>query len=243
MQDYTPQPELLSGRIILVTGAGDGIGRAAAKAFASFGANVVLLGRTPRKLESVYDEIEHAGHPQPALYPMDLEGATLRDYEDLAGTLGKEFGHLDGLLHNAALLGALAPLEQYDVPTWYRVLQVNLNAPFLLTRACLPLLYRSEDASVVFTSDSVGRQGKAYWGAYGVSKFAIEGMMQILAAELESRPALRVNSIAPGPVRTRLRTHAYPGENPNALPAPEDVMAPYLYLLGPDSRGVTGRAF
>lgn len=243
MHNYIPAPGLLNGRVILVTGAGDGIGRAAARSFAAHGATVILLGRTIRKLEAVYDEIEQAGHPLPAIYPMNLEGAAPKDYEDLAGVLEKEFGRLDGLLHNAAFLGTLTPLAQYDVETWFKVMQVNLNAPFLLTRACMPLLKRSADASVVFTSDSVGRRGKAYWGAYGVSKFGIEGMMQILADELENTGSIRVNSIDPGPVRTLLRNRAYPAENPASLTAPDRIMGVYLYLMGPDSRGSSGRAF
>jgi NAD(P)-dependent dehydrogenase (short-subunit alcohol dehydrogenase family) len=243
MPEYTPPQDLLSDRIILITGAGDGIGRAAALACAAHGATVVLLGRTIRKLEETYDQIEQAGHPQAAIYPLNLEGATPKDYDDLAATLETEFGRLDGLLHNAALLGALSPIAHQDIELWFKVMQVNLNAPFLLTRACLGLLMKSPDASVVFTSDSVGRQGRAYWGAYGVSKFGIEGLSQILAQEMETNTTVRVNTVNPGPTRTRLRTNAYPGENALALPTPDSLMPAYLYLLGPDSRGVTGRQF
>jgi len=241
MKDYEPSPRLLSGRAILVTGAGDGIGRAAARAFAAHGATVVLLGRTISKLEAVYDEIDGAGHPQPAIYPMNLEGAAPQDYENLTETFKNEFGRLDGLLHNAAELGTLTPLEHYDPATWARVIQINLNASFLLTRACLPLLLQSDDASILFTSASVGRQGQAYWGAYGVSKFAVEGMMQILAEELENS-RIRVNSIDPESVRTAMYTRAYPGRDPRTLLGPDDIMPTYLYLLGPDSRGTTGQA-
>lgn len=243
MPAYTPPQDLLSDRVILITGAGDGIGRAAALACAAHGATVVLLGRTIHKLEDTYDRIEQAGHPQAAIYPMNLEGATPKDYDDLAATLSTEFGRLDGLLHNAALLGALSPIAHQDIELWFKVMQVNLNAPFLLTRACLGLLMKSPDASVLFTSDSVGRQGRAYWGAYGVSKFGIEGLSQILAQEMETNTTVRVNTLNPGPTRTRLRTNAYPGENALALPTPESLMPAYLYLLGPDSRGVTGRQF
>lgn len=243
MPAHTPPKDLLSERIILITGAGDGIGRAAALACAAHGATVVLLGRTIRKLEETYDQIEQAGHPQAAIYPLNLEGATPKDYDDLAATLETEFGRLDGLLHNAALLGALSPIAHQDIELWFKVMQVNLNAPFLLTRACLGLLMKSPDASVVFTSDSVGRQGRAYWGAYGVSKFGIEGLSQILAQEMETNTTVRVNTVNPGPTRTRLRTNAYPGENALALPTPDSLMPAYLYLLGPDSRGVTGRQF
>ena len=204
---------------------------------------MILLGRTIAKLERVYDEIEQAGHPQPAIYPMNLEGATPKDYAELAATLAREFGRLDGLLHNAALLGSLSPMAHQDIDLWFKVMQVNLNAPFLLTRACLGLLMQAPDASIVFTSDQVGRRGRAYWGAYGVSKAGIEGMSQILAQELETNTRVRVNSLDPGAVRTRMRTLAYPGENALANPAPEAIMPAYLYLLGPDSQGITGQQF
>ncbi len=242
MKNYRPIPDLLQSRVILVTGAGDGIGKTAAKRFAAHGATVVLLGRTVTKLEAVYDEIEGSGHPQPAIYPMNLEGAAPKDYQDLADTLEREFGRLDGLLHNAANLGSLTPLEHYDLELWAKVMQVNLHAPFLLTRACLPVLRRSPDPSVVFTSSALGRAGRAYWGAYAISNFAVEGMMQVLADELQSKPQIRVNSIDPGWVRTALYSRAYPGRDPASLPPPEDIMPAYLYLLGPDSRGITGRA-
>lgn len=243
MKDYQARADLLKDRIILITGAGDGIGAAAAKSCAAHGATVILLGRTTRKLEAVYDAIEEAGHPQPAIYPMNLEGAAPKDYEDMAGTIEKEFGRLDGLLHNASLLGTLTPLSQYNVEQWSKVMQVNLNAPFLLTRACLDLLKKSDDASVLFTSSSVGRKGRAYWGAYGISKAANENMMQIWADELETNTHVRVNSINPGAVRTSMRAKAYPGEDPNIHPTPDAIMATYLYLLGPDSKGVTGQQF
>jgi len=238
---FDPSPQSLANRVILVTGAGAGIGRVAAQTFAAHGATVVLLGRTLRKLEAVYDEIEQAGHPQPAIYPMNLEGASPKDYEDMAMTLEKEFGRLDGLLHNASLLGTLTPLEMYDIALWFQVMQVNLNAPFLLTKTCLPLLKASEDASVVFTSSSVGRKSRAYWGAYAVSKFGVEGLMQTLADEL-SNTTIRVNSINPGATRTLMRASAYPGEDPNTLPTPADIMPLYLYLMSADSKGIHGQA-
>jgi NAD(P)-dependent dehydrogenase (short-subunit alcohol dehydrogenase family) len=243
MKDYQPRPDLLAGRVILVTGAGDGIGAAAAMACAAHGATVILLGRTTRKLEKVYDAIEQAGYPQAAIYPMNLEGAAPKDYDDLAATIEQEFGRLDGLLHNASLLGTLTPLGQYDIEQWSKVMQVNLNAPFLLTRACLELLKKSDDASLLFTTSSVGRQGRAYWGAYAISKAANENMMQIWADELESNTHVRANSINPGAVRTSMRARAYPGEDPNTLPKPDDILATYLYLLGPDSNGVRGQQF
>ncbi len=244
MQNYQAPEDLLKDRNILVTGAGDGIGRAAAKTFARYGATVILLGRTVSKLETVYDEIEAAGGPQPAIYPVNLEGAVMKDYEDMAVAIANEFGHLDGLLHNAALLGTLTPIELYDQDKWTQLLQVNLTAPFLISKALIPLMRQAEDPSIVFTSSSVGRKGRAYWGAYSVSKFGIEGLMQTMAEELDDKPdMIRVNSINPGATRTSMRTKAYPAENPEQNPLPEDIMNIYLYLMGKDSSGVTGQAF
>ena len=241
--DYQPATDLLQDRIILITGAGDGIGATTARTFAAHGATVVLLGKTVPKLEAVYDEIISAGNPQPAIYPMDLEGASYDDYEDLAITLDKEFGRLDGLLHNAALLGARMMIEQYDLKLWARVMHVNLTAPFLLSRACLPILRKSTGARVVFTSTGVAQQGHAYWGAYGVSKAGADNLMQIMADELEANTAIRVNSIDPGVVATRIRRLAFPAEDASTLPTPESVMPTYLYLFGPDSKSETGQIF
>lgn len=241
MKSYQAPPSLLQDRVILVTGAGDGIGAAAAKSFAARGATVVLLGRTIRKLEKVYDEIEQAGGPQPAIYPMNLEGATAKDYDDLATTLDTEFGRLDGLLHNAAMAGTRTPLDLYNLELWGKVMQVNLNAAYLLTRACLPVLKKSPDASVIFTTAEVGRRGRAYWGAYGISNAALENLMEMLADELESNTHIRVNSIDPGAVRTQMRAHLFPAEDPSKNPAPEEIMTVYLYLMGPDSKGVNGQ--
>lgn len=240
---YRPAADLLQDRVILITGAADGLGRATARACADHGATLILLGRTIRKLEKTYDEICEAGGPEPAIYPMNLEGAAPKDYEDLATTLGAEFGRLDGLVHNAAELGVLSPLDNADIETWYKVLQVNLNAPFLLTQACLPLLRKSRDASVVFVSDATGRKGKAYWGGYAVSKFGLEGLMQVLADETENSGVLRSNSFDPGILNTALRRRGYPAEDYSANPAPESAVPGLLYLLGPDSRGVTGQSF
>ena len=243
MKDYQPTPDLLQDRVILVTGAGSGIGRAVARRLAGHGATVILLDRAIRMLEQVYDEIEQAGGPRPAIYPMNLEGATPKDYTDLAQVLDTEFGRLDGLLHNAALFEGLTPIFNYDIELWYRILQVNLNAPFLLTQAVLGLLNRSADASVVFTTDRVGDEGQAYWGAYAVAKGGAQTLMKLLASELETNTPIRVNSIDPGRVRTELSLRAYPGRNPAEWARPEDILAVYLYLLGPDSKGVTGQTF
>ena len=241
MKDYQPPPDLLAERTILVTGAAGGIGKAAALAFARHGATVVLLDRNEKGLESVYDEIEDGGGRQPAIIALDLATATVEHYDGIRQQVERELGRLDGLLHNAAELGALAPIELYELSLWTKVLGVNLYAPLLLTRACLPLLKQSKDASIVFTSADVGRKGRAYWGAYSVSCFAIEGLMQILADELESNTNIRVNSLDPGPVRTALRLRAYPGEDASVLPEPATIMPIYLYLMGPDSQGVTGQ--
>lgn len=243
MFDYQARPDLLQGRVILVTGAGRGIGAAAAKSFAAHGATVLLLGKTEANLTAVYDEIEAAGHPQPAVIPFNLETALPHQYDELAAMLESEFGKIDGLLHNAAIIGPRTPLEQLSGDNFMRVMQVNVNAMFMLTSTLLPLLKLSDDASVVFTSSSVGRKGRAYWGAYAVSKFATEGLMQTLADEIDGISNVRANSINPGATRTSMRAQAYPGENPANNPEPEAIMPAYLYLMGPDSKGVNGQAF
>lgn len=228
---YIAPASLLKDKIILVTGAGDGIGKAAAKAYAKHGATVVLLGRTTQKLENIYDEIIAEKGVQPAIYPMNLEGASPKDYADLANTIENEFGALHGLLHNAAMFGAASPIQHHDVDLWYKVMQINLNAPFLMTRALLPLLIKTGDARIVFTTDN---KTQAYWGAYGASKAAVDGLMKILADELDTEHPVRVNCIYPGPVRTRMRARAYPGEDPNTLSMPDAIMPTYLYVMGKD---------
>ncbi|WP_075171447.1 YciK family oxidoreductase [Neptunomonas phycophila] len=242
MFDYQAPESLLADRYIVVTGAGDGIGKAAAIAYAKHGATVILLGRTTEKLEQVYDEIENAGGPQPAIVPLNLETATEHDYIEITNIIDQEFGRLDGILHNASLLGLRTPLESYDPVTWQQVMQVNVNAPFLLTQTLMPLLHRSEDASIIFTSSSVGRKGRAYWGAYSVSKFATEGMMQVMADEVSSTSSIRVNCINPGATRTAMRAYAYPAEDPTNNPTPDAIMPLYLYLMGADSKSVNGES-
>ncbi|MBQ0756555.1 MAG: YciK family oxidoreductase [Amphritea sp.] len=242
MFDYQAPENLLQGKIILVTGAGEGIGRAAALSYAAHGATVILLGRTEEKLDAIYDQIEAAGYPQPATITLNLETAGETDFDNLAATLEQEFGRLDGILHNASIVGLRTPIESYDPTVWQQVMQVNVNSTFMLTQALLSLTGSSEDASVIFTSSSVGRTGKAFWGAYAVSKFATEGMMQVLADELEHNPNIRINAINPGATRTNMRASAYPAENPMDNPAPAEIMPLYLYLMGRDSRTLNGKS-
>jgi len=242
MLNYQASDDLLKDRVILVTGAGRGIGAQAAKTFAAYGATVLLLGKTEENLNQVYDQIEAAGHAQPVVIPFNLETAAPHQYDELAAMVENHFGRLDGLLHNAAIVGPRTPLQQLSGENFMRVMQVNVNAAFMLTHAMLPLLLLPQEASVVFTSSSVGRKGRAYWGAYGVSKFACEGLMQTLADELDGSN-VRANSINPGATRTAMRAHAYPAENPANLRTPADLMPTYLYLMGPDSQGINGQAF
>jgi NAD(P)-dependent dehydrogenase (short-subunit alcohol dehydrogenase family) len=240
--NYSGEPDLLKDRVILITGAGDGIGKAAAWACAQAGATVILAGRTLAKLEQLYDQIVQAGLIEPLIYPVDLEGATSEDYDQLAVTLDQTFGRLDGLLHNAAILGQRTPLNNYRQDVWDRLLKVNVTAQFQITQALMPVLEKSNDASVLFTSSGVGKVGRAFWGAYAVSKFAIEGMVQTWGAELDGLGTVRVNAIDPGATRTNMRAQAFPAENPTDLKTPAEIMPAYLYLLGPDSRGVNGRS-
>ena len=242
MRDYRPSRDLLSGRVILVSGAGDGLGRAAALAYARHGATLILVGRTQTKLEAVYDEILAEQLANPLLMPLDLAKAGLREFELIAAAIEREFGRLDGLLHSAATLGTLTPLALYDLETWQRVMQVNFHAAYLLTRACLGTLEKSANASVIFTSSETARQGRAYWGAYAAAGAALENLVQVWADELSTNSRIRMNTLDPGAVRTALRARAYPAENPLTVPTPEAVLPLYLYLMGPDSHGVTGQA-
>ena len=241
--DYQPDSQLLQDKVILVTGAGDGIGRQASLTFAQHGATVVLLGRTTQKLEYVYDEIEAAGGPQAAIYPINFEGACEKDYDDLAIALDNEFGRLDGFLHNAAELGQRTPFNNYASEVWQRVMQVNVNATFMLTQALLPLLDKSAGGTIIYTGSSVGYQGRAFWGAYAASKAANENMVQTLAQELEGTSAIRINSVNPGATRTKMRAAAYPAENPASVKSAEDLMPLYLYLISADSAPISGEQF
>lgn len=240
---YQPAADLLKDRTILITGAGDGIGRVASLTCAQYGATVILLGRTTGKLESLYDEIVNAGYPEPGIVPMDLSQISADDVQQLAGVIETNYGKLDGLLHNAALLGDRVPFDHYSVDQWNRVMQVNTHAVFLLTRLLMPLLHRSPAARLVFTSSTVGATPRAYWGAYAVSKHATEGLATLLADELESTSTIRVNIVNPGGTRTAMRAAAYPAEDPSTVKAPEDLMPLYLYLLGPDSQAEHGKTF
>ena len=239
---YRAAPDLLRGRVVLVTGAGDGIGRVAAETFARHGADVVLLGRTRTKLEAVFDGISADKGTTPVIVPIDLSVLDEPAAENLAEAIRTDYGRLDGILHNASVLGPRVPIAHYRLVDWANVMQVNAIAPFTLTRALLPLLEASIDASIVFTSSGVGRTGRAYWGAYAASKFAIEGLTQTLADELEQAGRIRVNALNPGATRTAMRAAAYPREDPMTLPEPAEHMDLYLYLMGPDSAGITGQS-
>jgi NAD(P)-dependent dehydrogenase (short-subunit alcohol dehydrogenase family) len=237
------RPDELAGRVIAVTGASDGIGKAVALDCARHGAQLVLIGRTAAKLSAVHSQIEAAGALDATIGLLNLETALARDYDALADAIRERYARLDGLIHSAGILGTLSPIEHYDVPTWCRVLHVNLTAAFALTQVLLPLLKASADASVIFTTSGVGRRGRAYWGGYAVSKFGIEGLTQTLAAELENISAVRVNALNPGRARTGMRRQAFPAEDLDSLPEPASLTAAYLALVGPASRGVTGLSF
>ena len=231
----------LNQQVILITGAGGGLGSAAALALAQQGAEIILLDKSLPKLEKCYDAIVAAGGPEPVMYPFDLAGANEDQYQELADAVQQRYGSLQGLLHSAVEFSAYTPLAIHKTLDWGHALNVNLNAPFLLTRVLLPVLQNSANASIVFTSDSAARQAKAYLGAYGVSKIALEGLAGILAHELEGAGKIRVNTLLPGPVNSPLRKKSYPGEDKAALPTPQSLAPVYAYLFGSASIGVTGQ--
>jgi NAD(P)-dependent dehydrogenase (short-subunit alcohol dehydrogenase family) len=242
-RSYEYANDILRNRIILITGSSDGIGKALALHAASLGAQVILHGRSVTKLEKLYDKIEAMdGAPRPSIAVMDLESANAESYTTLAQSIESEFGRLDGLVLNASILGERYSIEQYDAVLWQKVMHVNVTSVFAMTQVFLPLLQQSDDPSVIFTSSGVGRTGKAFWGAYAASKFATEGLSQTLADE-HRHGKLRANCINPGATRTNMRLAAYPAEDRDVLKRPEEILAPYVYLLGPDSKGVTGESF
>lgn len=238
--------DALVGRVIAITGATGGIGQAVAVGCAKAGAEVILLGRNVKKLEAVHAQIESLavlGKARSAMIaPLDLERAIAKDYDELSTAIESQWGRLDGLVHTAGLLGQLSAIEHQDVPTWVKVMHVNVTAMFVLTQSLLPLLRAAQDASIICTSSSVGRKGRAFWGAYAVSKFALEGFVQVLADELENT-SVRVNSLNPGRTRTAMRRQAFPAEDPNTLPAPETVVDSFVALLSDSAKGVSGQAF
>jgi NAD(P)-dependent dehydrogenase (short-subunit alcohol dehydrogenase family) len=242
-RSYTYPDDILRDRIIMITGSSDGIGKALALHAARLGAQVILHGRSVQKLEKLYDTIEEIeGAPRPSIAVLDLESANAESYTTLAQSIESEFGRLDGLVLNASILGERYSIEQYDAVLWQKVMHVNVTSVFAMTQVFLPLLNKSDDPSVIYTSSGVGRTGKAFWGAYAVSKFATEGLSQVLADE-HRHSKLRSNCINPGATRTNMRLAAYPAEDRDLLKRPEDILAPYIYLLGPDSKGVTGESF
>lgn len=243
--EHTPvtSANALKGRVIFVTGAGQGLGKEASLAFAQHGATVVLAGRKQKKLEAVYDEILAAGYPEPLIFPIDLEKATEDDYKAAAEGIYQQLGRLDGILHNASHFDRLAPLEIQTAHEFERMFKVNVIAPFALTKACLPLLKMATDASVVFVSSSYGHEASAFWGAHGISKKAMEHLIQTWSLELEQFPQLRMNAVIPGPIQSPQRKKSHPGEVHADLPYSQKLVALYVYLMGSESRSELGKVF
>jgi NAD(P)-dependent dehydrogenase (short-subunit alcohol dehydrogenase family) len=241
LNDYQAPPGLLASRVILVAGASGGLGRACARAYAAHGASVILHGRSVPKLEALYDEIVAAGHPEPAILPLDFNSASERDFELVAQHVEKTFGRLDGLHHCAATFFNLSPLDIQTLDQWLNLLRVNVAAAFALTRACAPLLRAAPDASVLLTGETHGLAPAAYWGGFAVSKSALETLVKIWASEWERSPHLRINLLVPGPMHSPQRARSHPAEDKTALPTPEALLPTCLYLMGPDSFGVSGR--
>ena len=239
---YKAPDNLLKDKVILVSGGGSGIGREAGLTFSAFGAEVILLGKNSSNLNETYSLFEKNNLKKPVLQSMDFETAKEQDYKKISEEVYKEFGKLDGLLNNASILGVKTSIQNYDFKEWRRVSKINFESALLLTRSLLPILQIPGNSSIVFTSSGVGKKGRAYWGAYAISKFATEGLVQILSEELEKTSGIRVNAINPGAVRTKMRAEAYPAEDPKNLKQPKEVMNAYLFLMGMDSLGITGNS-
>jgi len=237
--NYKVKEGELEGKVILVTGANRGFGLAITMDLAKAGATVIMLGRDLGSLEYAYDAVVDAGYKEPILYPLDLEGATPENYQELQDNILDKFKKLDGLIHNAAILGTQMPIDQYDIKLWYSTLQINLSAPFMLTQFLIPALMKSDDARILFLSSTVGRKARAYWGAYSVSKFGIEGFAKTLSEELE-KTQITVNTINPGKIRTEMRRTAYPAEDASTVPRPEEKSSVIVYLLSNEGSKING---
>jgi len=237
--NYKVQEGELEGKVVLVTGANRGFGLAITMDLAKAGATVIMLGRDLGSLEYAYDAVVDAGYKEPILYPLDLEGATPENYQELQDNILDKFKKLDGLIHNAAILGTQMPIDQYDIKLWYSTLQINLSAPFMLTQFLIPTLMKSDDARILFLSSTVGREARAYWGAYSVSKFGIEGFAKTLSEELE-KTQITVNTINPGKIRTEMRRTAYPAEDASTVPRPEEKSPVIVYLLSNEGSKING---
>lgn len=237
--DYQPHESILAQRVIMITGAASGIGRAVAAAYARHGARTILLDCNRDALECAFESFVAAGWPEPRLCPVDLSGATLENLREVAARVEQEYGRLDGLLNNAGWIGALMPFEHYDPLLWSKVVTINLAAPFFLTQVCIPLLKRSSDPAIVF---SLHEARRAYRGAYGLSKAGLAALADILANEYDSASAnpMRVIGIDTGPVQTAERRRHYPGEPPGTHPVPESIVGPYLYAMSPQAGKCSG---
>ncbi|MBE8214756.1 MAG: YciK family oxidoreductase [Endozoicomonadaceae bacterium] len=244
MKSYQPHPHFLDNKTILVTGAGQGIGKTLAKTYAHYGAQVILLGKTVQHLEQVYDEICEQDKKKPLILPFDLNTRDFKAYQSIADVIASELKQLNGLVHNASLLGQLGPMSQYQPTLWDAVMQVNVTAQFFLTKALIALLRAQKNSAIIFTSSGVTRdQGRAHWGAYCISKVATESLAKVMSDEEKDISTLRINTINPGATRTAMRAQAYPAENPNTLSSPEEIMPLYLYLMSQDSQHITGQYF
>lgn len=240
MFEFIAKENCLQNKTILVTGAGDGIGKVAAINYAKYGATVLLLGKTVSKLEQVFDDIVNAGYPEPAIIPLDMKGATAKHYQDMVSTIMDQFQNLDGALLNASILGELTPFTQISSQIWDDIMQINVTAQMKLAQALIPAMVKSSASSLIFTTSGVGNKGRAFWGPYSVSKFANEGMMQVIADEYEGS-SLRTNAINPGATKTQMRATAFPAEDKSLIATPEEIMPVYLYLMSDDSVSVNGQ--
>ena len=237
LKNYQADHSLLEKRTILVTGAGSGIGNAVARAYALHGATIVLLDKDVPALEKLYDQIEDQDSPQPAIYPLDLQTATVDEYQKLAQQIESQLGQLDGIASNAGALGAYTPFKHYDLSLYQQTMAINLHAPFFLIQACLPLLEKAKDPAIIISTHASNR---AYNGAFGMAKAGQRAMMEILAHEYSGDTFIRINGIDTGPVNTTMRRLNFPGEDPSLHPNPEDITAPYVFYMGPDSRDISG---
>lgn len=230
----------LGGKVALITGGSRGIGKAVAAAYAQAGAAVFLCGRNEGNVKQAIADINSTDGRASGCAG---DVGKIEDVRRIVQSTITQFGGIDVLVNNASLLGPRVPIADYPVEAWEEVLRVNLTGIFLMSREVLEkMMIPKRQGSIINVSSGVGRIGKARWGAYGASKFGVEGLTQGLAEEIKDL-GIRVNAVNPGPTRTEMRALAYPDEDPLTLPAPEDVVPVFVYLASEDSRNVTGQSF
>ena len=225
----------LDNKNILVTGSTSGIGKALSLGLSSYGANVILHGKNEDSLDEIYDHIIQKFNTNPIIVKCDLNDLDESKAQEFANAIQGSYERLDGIINNAAIIGKMSTLADYDLATWQKVININVTSSYVLTKYLVPLMEGSKNPRIIFTSSGVAEKGRAYWGAYAVSKAAVKSLAEILQEELEPISQIRIFNFDPGKTKTAMRAFAYPAENPNDLKDASSLLSYYLWMLSEKS--------